>query len=84
MQILCRGQLSLAVKLLHAYFMAKLVIKLIGSVADVVNNDKVVGDKLKIVFIKNYSVSLARKLFRHQNYQNKFPQQDLKLPVLAR
>jgi starch phosphorylase len=45
-----------------AYFMAKLVIKLISSVADVVNNDKIVGDKLKVIFIKNYSVSLAEKI----------------------
>lgn len=45
-----------------AYFAAKLIIKLIHSVADTVNNDKVIGDKLKVVFIKNYSVSLAEKI----------------------
>ena len=41
------------------YFMAKRVIKLINCVANVVNNDKSIGDILKIVFIPNYSVSLA-------------------------
>jgi starch phosphorylase len=45
-----------------AYYMAKLVIKLINSVADAVNNDKLIGDRLKVVFIKNYSVSLAERI----------------------
>ncbi|MCZ6702026.1 MAG: glycogen/starch/alpha-glucan phosphorylase [Ignavibacteria bacterium] len=45
-----------------AYQMAKLIIKLINSVGEIVNNDKDTGDKLKVIFIKNYSVTLAEKI----------------------
>ena len=46
-------------KAASAYHMAKLVIRLINDVAAVVNADQRLGGKLKVVFIPNYSVSLA-------------------------
>lgn len=45
------------------YFMAKLSIKFINSIADIINKDKVVQDRLKVVFLENYRVSLAEKIF---------------------
>uniref|UniRef100_A0A8C4RFI1 Alpha-1,4 glucan phosphorylase n=1 Tax=Erpetoichthys calabaricus TaxID=27687 RepID=A0A8C4RFI1_ERPCA len=44
------------------YHMAKMIIKLITSIGDVVNNDPVVGDRLKVIFLENYRVSLAEKV----------------------
>lgn len=41
------------------YHTAKLMIKLVHSIADTINNDPDIGDKLKVVFLKNYSVTLA-------------------------
>ncbi|MGH0153373.1 UNVERIFIED_CONTAM: hypothetical protein FKN15_025042 [Acipenser sinensis] len=46
----------------NRYHMAKMIIKLITSVADIVNNDPVVGDRLKVIYLENYRVSLAEKV----------------------
>ncbi len=44
------------------YYMAKLIIKLINSVGEIVNNDPQVRDKLKLLFLRNYAVSNAEKI----------------------
>ncbi len=44
------------------YAMAKLIIRLVNDVADIVNNDMQVGGKLKLVFIPNYDVSNAERI----------------------
>jgi len=44
------------------YLTAKLIIRLICSVARTVNNDPVIGDRLKVIFLENYRVSLAEKI----------------------
>ncbi len=45
------------------YKIAKLTIKLINSVAQVINNDKSIHDKIKVVFIEDYRVSNAEWIF---------------------
>ncbi|PAV70759.1 hypothetical protein WR25_05392 [Diploscapter pachys] len=44
------------------YHMAKQIIRLITAVGEIVNNDPVVGDKLKVIFLENYRVSMAEKI----------------------
>ncbi len=45
------------------YHAAKLIIKLINSVAEVVNNDPVASRKLKVVFLPNFNVSLGERIY---------------------
>ena len=47
-------------KAASAYYMAKKIIRLINDVAKVINNDTRIRDLIKVVFIPNYSVSLAQ------------------------
>lgn len=46
-----------------AYYMAKLIIKLINSIADVVNHDPDMCDRLKVVFLKDYNVKFAQRVY---------------------
>lgn len=50
-------------KAAHSYSVAKLIIRLINAVGETVNGDPDVGGRLKVVFLANYGVSLAEKIF---------------------
>lgn len=45
------------------YFTAKLIIKLINSIADVVNNDPDMQGRLKVLFLKDYNVKFAQRVY---------------------
>lgn len=45
------------------YYLAKQTIKLINAVAELVNRDSRIQDKIKVVFLENYSVSLGELIF---------------------
>jgi glycogen phosphorylase len=52
----------LAGKAAPSYWQAKLIVKLANDIAALINNDPVIGDRLKLVFLPNYNVSLAEAL----------------------
>ena len=49
------------------YYMAKLIIKLINSVAEVINNDKQVNDLMKVVFLPDFNVKNAQRIYPAAN-----------------
>jgi len=59
--------LLVAGKAAPGYTMAKLFIKLMNDIGEKINNDPEVGDKLKFLFLENYSVTLAEKMIPSAN-----------------
>uniref|UniRef100_A0A672SD12 Alpha-1,4 glucan phosphorylase n=1 Tax=Sinocyclocheilus grahami TaxID=75366 RepID=A0A672SD12_SINGR len=53
---------SIIIQAAPGYHTAKMIIKLITAIGEVVNNDSVVGDRLKVIFLENYRVTLAEKV----------------------
>ncbi len=59
--------LLVAGKAAPGYTMAKLFIKLMNDIGEKINNDPEVNDKLKFLFLENYSVTLAEKMIPSAN-----------------
>uniref|UniRef100_A0A671KSD6 Alpha-1,4 glucan phosphorylase n=1 Tax=Sinocyclocheilus anshuiensis TaxID=1608454 RepID=A0A671KSD6_9TELE len=53
---------SIIIQAAPGYHTAKMIIKLITAIGEVVNNDSVVGVRLKVIFLENYRVTLAEKV----------------------
>ena len=60
---ICPRTFIVAGKAAPSYMMAKLTIKFINSIADVINQDQSVNSKIRLVFLENYRVSLAERIF---------------------
>ncbi len=45
------------------YFIAKLIIKLVNSIADIINNDTDLHGLIKVVFVPNYNVTIGQKIY---------------------
>ncbi len=58
----CKRTVIIGGKAAPGYVMAKLIIRLVNDVADIVNNDPAVDGRLKVVFIPNYDVTTAEDI----------------------
>ena len=65
------------------YRNAKLTIKLINSVADVVNNDGSINGKIKVVFIETTMCPMRRLFLQRRMYRSRFPPQARRHPAPA-